>query len=92
MIGDDRDGVAVEEPVRPPAASTISPSASARPRRDHVAAAVLRGVRLVEVEEEEVEAVPGDQPAADVPAVTVDDPPQLRGAPVWSEQNSSPKK
>ena len=48
-------------------------------RAEHVARPVLGGVRLVEVEEQEVEPVPRDQPAADVPAVAVDGAAEVPG-------------
>ena len=59
---------------RPPAASTSSSSPRSAPATapDHVPAAVLGGVGLVQVEEQEVEPVAGHEPAADVAAVAVD--------------------
>ena len=81
VVGDDGHGVAVEE--RRPAAGRLDHQRDARVDplhgAEHVPRPVLGGVRLVEVEEQEVESVPRHQPAADVPAVPVDGAAEVPG-------------
>ena len=79
VVGDHDHGIAVEEPVEPSGRldQEPEPAVGDLDRPDHVAAAVLGGVGLVQVEEQEVEAVPGDEPAADGAAVAVDPTPEI---------------
>ena len=75
MVGDDHHAVPGQELVEPaPAASTMSAQTVVGPlhRTHHVASAVAGGVGLVQVQEQEVEAVTGDEPPRDGTAVAID--------------------
>ena len=75
VVGDHDHGVAVEEALEPARRLDQEPQAvvGALDRAEHVSGRpVLGGIGLVQVEEEEVEPVPGHQPAADGAAVAVD--------------------